>query len=367
MAHQRYTGEPLKVPIGKRSTVELPPRILRVRLTGMLFETDKTFLLPKAMRGVRGLVDLYSDHPGVAAVITGHTDRVGAPDYNLGLSEERTRSIDCYLKDDVNGWLKWYQDHPYSAAWGVREDQHMLSAITDDATGDGAFYRGPVHGLLDRPTKEAVTRFQRSHGLAEDGLLSLETRRALVTAYMQLDGTTLPAGAVVERLGCGEHHNEVPTSDGVAEEKNRRVEIFLFDPPPVDPPVPKRCPAKNCPYQEWKERIVETYDFQEDLAELVVACRDDLDRPVPGAEVTLSRGSETERRARSGDDGIAHFRALLPGRYNAAAEKTSHLSAMEQIEVSGTSGVLLKLAIDWSVFSFELRSAVGESTHDQEL
>ncbi|MCA9708585.1 MAG: peptidoglycan-binding protein [Myxococcales bacterium] len=264
MASVTYQGKPITLPTGQRHVVEVPARILRVRLTGMLFETDKTFLLPRAMRGIRSLVSLYQAHPGMALVITGHTDRVGGPSYNLGLSDERARAIAHYLRDEVDDWLAWYSDQPYSAPWGTREDQAMLSAITDDATGH-VFYAGPITGWLDAPTRDAVERYQARRGLAVDGVPGPQTRRALVTDYMQLDGTTLPDGTEVHRLGCGEHHNAVPTADGVAEPDNRRAEIFLFDPPPVEPPAPASCPGAGCPYETWRDRTVQTYDFGDEV------------------------------------------------------------------------------------------------------
>ena len=116
--------------------IELPPRVVRVRLTGLLFETDKAFLLPAAMRGIRGLVELYRAHPGMAVAVTGHTDRVGGPAYNLGRSQ-----------------------------------------------------------------------------------------------------------------------------DGVERGENRRAEVFLFDPGPVDPAAPGRCPGAGCVYETWKRRTVETFEF----------------------------------------------------------------------------------------------------------
>jgi outer membrane protein OmpA-like peptidoglycan-associated protein len=259
----KFEGEPLTVTIDGQHTIELPPRIIRLRMTGLLFDTDKTFLLPKAMRGIKRLVEIYEEHPNMAVVVTGHTDRVGDPSYNLGLSDERAQSIAHYLRDEVDGWLKWYSKQPHSQAWGTLEDQHMLTAVVDDA-GD-PFYDGPVHGVLDADTQDAVKRFQTSRGLTVDGIPGPQTRRALVTAYMQLDGTTLPEGAEVELLGCGENHNEVPTDDGVEEDQNRRAEVFLFDPGPVDPPTPDTCPGPGCAYETWKERLSETIDFEDGM------------------------------------------------------------------------------------------------------
>ncbi len=234
------------------------PRILRVRMTGMLFETDKTFLLPDAMHGIRGLVNLYREH--MVVVVTGHTDRVGAPGYNLSLAKQRARSIVHYLRDEIDDWLAWYTYQPHSSVWGLREDQHMLSAIIDDATGQ-PFYTGEVHGYYDQATRDAVQRYQTARGLAIDGAPGPQTRGSLIADYMQLDGTTLPEGAQVELLGCGENHNEVPTADGVDEPENRRAEIFLFDPGPAEPAAPAQCPGDGCAYETWKTETTATYDF----------------------------------------------------------------------------------------------------------
>ncbi len=261
MSAQKYTGTPLKVRIGEVSTVELPPRVFRVRLIGFLFENDKTFLLPSAMKGIRGLVDYYAKHPDMQLVVTGHTDRLGDDAYNVGLSDERADSVAHYLQDQVDPWLRCYQGNAHSKVWGTREDQHMLSAI-DDATGK-PYYPGEIHGQLDLPTQDAVRRYQQDRGLTVDGFPGPQTRRSLVTDYMGLDGTTLPATAKLETLGCGEHHNEVPQADGAEEPKNRRVEVFLFEGPP-DPPKPGTCPDAGCAYLEWVKRAIETVDFEHD-------------------------------------------------------------------------------------------------------
>ncbi|PRQ04004.1 putative peptidoglycan binding domain protein [Enhygromyxa salina] len=193
-------------------------------------------------------------------MLTGHTDRVGASSYSLSLSRDRARAIAHYLRDEIDDWLAWYSPQPVSAVWGTREDQHMLSAVTDDVSGE-PFYTGPVHGVLDAGTRDAVIEFQTARGLSVDGVPGPQTRGALIADYMQLDGTTLPESAAVELLGCGEHHNEVPTADGVDEEANRRAEIFIFDPGSVDPPAPGQCPGAGCPYETWKERMTKTYNF----------------------------------------------------------------------------------------------------------
>src|SRR5262249_15548646 len=53
------------VEIGKATVVELPSRARRCRLSGLNFETNKTFLLPQAMTGIRMLVKLYKSFEGI--------------------------------------------------------------------------------------------------------------------------------------------------------------------------------------------------------------------------------------------------------------------------------------------------------------
>ena len=97
------------------------------------------------------------------------------------------------------------------------------------------YYAGPIHGQLDAATDDALRRFQADHGLAVDGAPGPDTRRALVTDYMAIDGTSLPPGTDVARHGCGEYHNAVPTPDETEEQANRRVEVFFFE-GPIEPP-----------------------------------------------------------------------------------------------------------------------------------
>lgn len=258
MTEHAYERTPLTLATGAAHTVKLPPRVMRGRLTGFLFDTNKTFILPAALTGIRGLASFYAAHPGLKVLVTGHTDTVGPDAANLTLSDERAAAVAAFLVDDVDAWLTHYQGTPGSSRWGTREDQHMLSALPDGAP---PYYAGPIHGQLDAATQDAVRRFQADHGLTVDGAPGPQTRRALVTDYMNIDGTSLPAGTDVQRHGCGEHHNAVPTPDETDEPANRRVEVFFFEGPVAPPPRP-RCPAPGCPeYPEWLRRTILTIDF----------------------------------------------------------------------------------------------------------
>ena len=82
------------------------------------------------------------------------------------------------------------------------------------------------------------------------------TRRALVSAYMEQDGTTLPEGIELLQHGCGELHPAEPTEDGVENPANRRVELFLFEWGARPPPV--RCQEPGCSeYNTWLADVVE--------------------------------------------------------------------------------------------------------------
>src|SRR5438874_8044214 len=170
-----YNVGGIDVAAGSALIVQIPPRVFLGRMTGLLFDTNKTFLLPRSLAGIRGLRRFHDQHPGVQVLVVGHTDTVGPTQYNLTLSIERAHSIAAYLRDDVDGWMEYYPGRTGSAHWGTVEDQHMLKEL--------GFYSGPVNGSLDGPTREAVRAFQTSKGLTADGSPGQNTRRALVTAY----------------------------------------------------------------------------------------------------------------------------------------------------------------------------------------
>src|SRR5262249_273744 len=137
---------PIRVPIGTPVKVTLPPRVFRLRMTGLLFDTDKAFLLPSAMKSIRRLKNLYDEHKGLEVLVTGHTDTVGGPEHNLGLSEERAAAMAAFLADQDGVWLPFYSPGKKSKVWGTLEDQHMLSVLPQNET---PFFSGTPNGTLD--------------------------------------------------------------------------------------------------------------------------------------------------------------------------------------------------------------------------
>ena len=299
-----YAVGGIDVAAGSALTVQVPPRVFLGRMTGLLFDTDKTFLLPRSLAGIRGLRRFYDQHPGVQVLVVGHTDTVGPAQYNLTLSIERAHAIEAYLKDDVDAWMEYYPGRTGSAHWGTVEDQHMLKEL--------GFYPGEITGrAID--SQEAVKQFQRSKGLNDDGQAGQRTRHELVAAYMQLDGTTLPQGTVLQTHGCGEFHLAVPTADEVAEQQNRRVEVFFFE-NRIDPPPRPRCPAPGCPeYEQWRQKTVQTFDLEHPAGTLDVAVRDPQGRMITGAAVHVS--GPTVADGQTDATGHVQLPDLIPGSY----------------------------------------------------
>lgn len=246
--------EPPPTPAAIDPITDRAPRC--VRLVGMLFAPNKSFLLPEAMEGIRLLAHVYAAHPDSELLVVGHTDTTGTASRNRSLSLERARSIIQFVTDDVDGWYAHYgQDADYSRRWGMQEDLSMLATLPNP---EDAYY-GEHHA--EHTFEAAVRRFQAAKGLVEDGDPGPITRRALIADYMAIDGTTLPSGVRATAHGCGQSFLAVPTGDDVAEPENRRVEIFLF-PDGIDPrPATTLSAADSTDYPAWKEAVVEERTF----------------------------------------------------------------------------------------------------------
>jgi len=318
-----YTVGGIDVSAGSALTVQIPPRTFLGRMTGLLFDTDKTFLLPRSLAGIRGLRRFLDQHPGVQVLVVGHTDTVGAAQYNLTLSIERAHSIAAYLQDDVDAWMEYYPGRPGSAHWGTVEDQHMLKEL--------GFHAGEITGN-PADSRDAVARFQTSKNLTADGRAGQNTRRALVTSYMQLEGTTLPAGTIVKTHGCGKFHLEVKTGDNVDEQRNRRVEVFFFE-NRIDPPPRPRCPAPGCPeYPEWRRRTVQTFDLEHPPGTLEVTVKDPQGGIVASASVHAS--GPTVADGQTDGSGRVRFADLIPGTYTVLGQRQGFRDGTVQTQVA---------------------------------
>lgn len=65
----------------------------------VLFDTDKAIVKDKYSDEIKRVADFMKKYPGTKGAIEGHTDNVGADDYNQKLSEARANSVRQYLID----------------------------------------------------------------------------------------------------------------------------------------------------------------------------------------------------------------------------------------------------------------------------
>ena len=70
---------------------------LRDDVPDVLFDTAKFSLRPAAREKLARVGGIISGHPGLRLEVEGHTDSVGADDYNQRLSEHRGEAVRDYL------------------------------------------------------------------------------------------------------------------------------------------------------------------------------------------------------------------------------------------------------------------------------
>ena len=294
-------------------TVSIQPYVLQARLFGLYFDTNKCFLLPTAIPGIRLMKGIYDENTNTELLIVGHTDTSSEDSYNETLSLERAQAMAAYLKDDVDAWLEWYGwGKSDSKRWAEYEDDQMMQSLAS------------THGFSLEP--ESVLGYQRWHNglegsqqapnweqLDEDGKIGPKTRAQLVGDYMHHDQTSLPADAVTVKVhGCGEYYplDETGTQldaapvDGAHERPDRRVELFFFDRElGVQPPVGNATTSKrgSREYPEWRNRAARRFDFDggaADGAGLRIRLHDAECKPVEptggGVPYQLTYGGETQ-------------------------------------------------------------------------
>jgi outer membrane protein OmpA-like peptidoglycan-associated protein len=61
------------------------------------FDTDKADIKPQYHDEIAKVADFMKENPTVTGLVEGHTDNVGAPDYNMKLSQRRAESVVNYL------------------------------------------------------------------------------------------------------------------------------------------------------------------------------------------------------------------------------------------------------------------------------
>jgi len=232
------------------------PVVHLARFRGLLFQKNKSFLLPSSVEALDLLREVYALNNPAELLIVGHTDTTGEPSVNDPLSLERAKNTAAFLKDDVDAWLAMYGTSvPETRRWGPAEDRMMLAAMPD-------FPSKP-------PNEDTVRWFQRTRGLQVDGILGPITRRQLITEYMAKDGVSL--GGETEGLdititchGCGENFPlddsgqalDTAPAQGKDDALDRRVELFFFDKEfgIVPPPPGENSRPGSTQYPKWLER-----------------------------------------------------------------------------------------------------------------
>ena len=243
-----------------------PEKVLCTRMTGLLFETDKTFLLPGAIPNIRACVETFKKYSGGQILIVGHADAVGKNKYNRDLSVQRACMVEAYLRDDAHTWLNNYKPSDIGDVWGTREDQMMLQSLGQNGY---SFYPGIIDGKKRPEFKEAIIKFQESKQITPNGVLDDDSRLVLIKEYMDEDETTISKATVTMVHGCGEEHPIIKTADEQENAKNRRVELLFFqhaiDPEPKQCTIPGGCEE----YEHWINQVTETIDLSNEAADII--------------------------------------------------------------------------------------------------
>ncbi len=97
------TGKPhLTIPLKPRVTQVLqaagpPPTACTIEVYGVNFDFDKATLRPESEPVLKQVLALFTTTPGFSAEVSGHTDDIGTPAYNLKLSEARAEAVKAWL------------------------------------------------------------------------------------------------------------------------------------------------------------------------------------------------------------------------------------------------------------------------------
>ena len=78
-------------------TVPVPKKGDIVTLRNVLFDTDKSDILPQSYHDLLTLITLLNDHPTMRVELRGHTDNQGTVERNRILSEARAKAVTEYL------------------------------------------------------------------------------------------------------------------------------------------------------------------------------------------------------------------------------------------------------------------------------
>jgi len=245
--------------------IRVQPYVFLARLKGMFFDTNKTFLLPSALRGLKDLRSIYDANSPGKLLVVGHTDTSGSAANNDTLALDRARSVAAFLADETPFWEQQYGSGTAEARrWGRHEDEQMIEALPDFQTG-----RQP-------PTEKALSFFQRTRGFPAAASLGQSERKQLITEYMALDGADVKDQALdIQTVSHGAGENfpldatgeqlDAQPADEQHEQLDRRVELFFFDKDlGVQPVVADGSTSKpkSLQYPEWRRRAATLQELE---------------------------------------------------------------------------------------------------------
>jgi outer membrane protein OmpA-like peptidoglycan-associated protein len=291
----------------------------RVRMVGMLFDSDKCFLLPEALPGIKAIIAMHRENERAEVLIVGHAD--GDEDLaGADIALDRAKIVAAYLTNKPDEWLTWFgSDKDRKSRWGTREVQLMLSVLPQ---GGDPFYQGNASGVTGEKTSKAVKAFQdyynkeKGGSLTVDGKPGANTCKALVTCYMEIEDTTLGSDIVPVFHGCEGHFDDTITQDGLVAD-DRRLEVFFFE-KGIDPkPEADTSTPESSHYKDWVDQVTETKDFEHHGLHVLLV--DAKKKPVPGAKVTYEGPTSGEGEA--DNNGFVTLTDLKAGSYTIHAQK----------------------------------------------
>ncbi|MEO8225891.1 MAG: OmpA family protein [Gemmatimonadota bacterium] len=264
-------------------------------LKDFAFAFDSSFIDTTARDGFDRLAKLMFLYPGSPISLFGHADADGDPLYNKFLSERRARAVFAFLLRRTAIWEQIFSDaaeraHVRGDDWGLRSLRIMLEAL--------GFSAGPPdEPKLDRATADALADFvgKQTGTRPAAGRNDAPTRALLFAAYMDFLAPDDPAKRgtkfqlAPERFlggakgtiegpgdfqGCSEfnpqmifaaeetrtfaRNGDIGTAlRHAANEVNRRVIIYLFEPGTTKPttwPCPSaRQGIAGCKARFWSD------------------------------------------------------------------------------------------------------------------
>jgi hypothetical protein len=298
------------------------PTVQRVRLVGLLFNTNKCFLLPQGLPGIKKIIETHQKCTGTQVLIVGHADS-NEDLAGCDMALDRADILSAYLSNKPDVWLSWFSTKKETKVrWGTREVQLMLSSLPD---GQEPFYKGSAPGVTDSTTVKAIKDFQKYSNekfrtkLVTDGIAGPETRNALVKAYMDIEDTTLSDDIVPVTHGCEGHFDDVVTKEGVPPD-DRRLEVFFFKKEISPAPEENTSSEGTSHYYEWTKKVKATFDFEYHAMHIQIV--DSKKKPVPFANVKIS--GPTSHDAVTDEYGYITISGVKTGEYAVHSEKKGY-------------------------------------------